>query len=169
MKWALIVFLTSVIVWTQVPQGAAQEVAAPIASSSFLPIDGGPCGHNARVALEANGGALQRVEIPPGVEWSFNETMGSPAALDYVSCSGIPGGYWCDVAARYLQVGKQLGLEPTFQHHGIQLAGVAWSDSIAIWNSGGRGGQDLLLRNETGKTVFLWVEAADGGVIVRGR
>lgn len=171
------VLLVALWLWWGVPQAQQKTAAieptteqpAALASSSFLPIDNGPCGHNARVALGANGGALQQVEIAPGVEWSFNETMGDPAKIAYEVCSGIPGGYWCDVAARYLQVGRGLGLVPTFQHHGIQLAGVAWSDSVAIWNAGGRGGQDLLLRNETGRTAYIWVEAADGGVIVRGR
>lgn len=148
-------------------QPTAQVVV--LASSSFLPIDNGPCGHNAMVALGARNGALQRVEIAPGIEWSFNETVGDPEVLDYVTCSGVPGGYWCDLAARYLQVGRALGLAPTFQHHGIQLAGVEWENSIAIWSNGSRGGQDLLLKNDTGRTVYIWVEAADGGVIVRGR
>ncbi len=132
----------------------------------YLGSDG--CGINARVAVAANSGALKNVVIVPGETWSFNATMGDPQYINYVTCYGVPGGYWCDVAARYLQVGRALGLTPTFQHHGIQLVDVDWEDSVAIWNEGGvaGAGQDLLLTNNTQHTVHMWfIENGETGVI----
>jgi hypothetical protein len=152
--------------WPRVQSSAAQ-------ASAFLPIGADDCGYNATVALQANGGALMDVTIPPGASWSFNAAMGDPARIDYRNCAGVLGGYWCDTAARYLQVARGLGLTPEYEHHGLQLAGVAWEDSIAIWNVGGQFGgageaQDLVLTNTTPYTVRIQARPADGGAIIVG-
>lgn len=152
----------------------AREAQAQPSGVASSPLSlAGDCGHNVRVALDASGGALRRVTIPPGATWSFNATMGNPAAIPYVSYAGVPGGCWCDLAARYAVVGAQLGLVPTFEHHGIALAGVPYEYSVAIWNTGGGAGsagpaQDLELTNTTGRTIVLTAREDGGMVTIEG-
>lgn len=126
---------------------------------------GGPCGHNVSVAAARIG---PQVTIPPGGAWSFNGALGDLAGLDYVDCAGVPGGGWCDLAARYAWAAAQLGARVDFQHHGIQLAGVPWEYSVAIWSSGGPGGQDLTITNTTGRTIALTLRDVGGAVTVEG-
>lgn len=156
------------VVRVDVPRPAPQAV---IATSTPLSL-AGDCGWNVQVALEANGGALWNITIPPGATWSFNATIGHPAAIPYRTAFGVPGGCWCDLAARYLTLGRTAGLVPTFEHHGIQLVGVPWDDSVAIWNLDGTAGsggarQDLELHNPTDQAVVLRAVESNGSVTIQ--
>jgi hypothetical protein len=152
----------------------AAAPAPQVSGNSPIAVDGSDFGHNIRVALEANGGALKDVTIAPGETWSFNAAMGDPELIDYVNVSGVDGGGWCDLAARFIQAARPIvgagGL--VYQHHGIQLNGVSWQDSVAIWNNDGTpgfedGAQDLLITNTTsGVLRFLVSSAGDGFVTV---
>ncbi len=127
----------------------------------------GVCDHNVRAALGARGGALQLVTVAPGETFSFNATMGDPAAVAYDSCGGVPGGGWCNLASRYAEAARAVGLAPRFPHHGIDL-GNGWENAVSIWNIGGRAGtgggaQDLEITNTRPEAVtFRAIETADG-------
>jgi hypothetical protein len=130
-------------------------------------------GWNVAEALDANGGALRDVVIQPGERWSFNATIGNPHRVAYVKYAGVLGGGVCDLAARYLTVGRQLGLTPAFEHHGIQLNGVPWEDSIAIWSTDGSAGsdgvkQDLELTNTLDRPVRLRTVVNGASVTIEG-
>jgi hypothetical protein len=90
------------------PENGAHEATGGIVSNPIA-IAADDCGWNVAAALEANGGALQSVRLAPGDTFSFNATMGDPASIDYRTCAGVPGGNWCNLAARYAQVARALG------------------------------------------------------------
>lgn len=141
------------------------------ASSAPLAL-GGDCDMNIRLALDASGGALRDVTIAPGATWSFNATIGDPTGLPIRPCAGVPGGGWCNLAARYAQVGRALGLTPSFLHHGVDL-GAGPENDVLIWSTDGQPGssggrQDLELTNPTPRPVRLWVRETDGGWVVEG-
>ncbi len=129
-----------------------------------------PCDYNVYVALEANNRALRHVVVPPGSTFSFNQTMGSPDPIPYVTCY-VPGGNWCNLAARYAQAARGLGLIPKFQDHGAGDLGGGPENSVAIWNTDGTAGtngtkQDLEITNTTTSTVHFDVEEAGGKVTI---
>jgi hypothetical protein len=152
-----------------------RSVHKPEFSSPPLDIRG-EMGYNIEIALNANNGALRSVIIRPGETWSFNQTIGHPKNLPRMYyIAGVYGGGWCDLAGRYVQVGRQLGLTPTFeQHGGVALSGLSVADSPYIWNIDGtagnfNGAQDLLLRNNTLNTVTLKaIKVGDSVVIIGG-
>lgn len=146
-----------------VPAPVAQDGAY---ASNPIAIGGDDCGWNIQVALEANGGALQEVRIAPSETFSFNATMGNPDAIPYRTCMGVPGGNWCNLAARYAQVARALGLVPQFQDHGVGDLGGGPENSVAIWNKDGiaGAGQDLLVTNTTDRPVFF-VARSDGATV----
>jgi hypothetical protein len=146
------------------------EMAGAVAST---PIDlGGDCGWNVAAALSANGGALQQVTLAPGETFSFNATMGDPDAAGYRSCAGVPGGNWCNLAARYSQVARALGLAPQFLHHGVNL-GAGIENDVLIWNIGGvpgfeGGRQDLIITNTLDRAVTFQANVDGGSVTITG-
>lgn len=152
---------------------AAGEVAGRSAPIPVSDDRGNPFAYNVKGALDANDGALRRVRIEPGQTWSFNETVGDPERVAYTTYAGVPGGGWCDLAARYIQAARPVLPPEAFQfvHHGLQLANVAWEDSVAIWNIGGRRGfeggrQDLLITNTTDRVMVFEVEDTGSGEVV---
>jgi hypothetical protein len=161
----------------QITLGGQAQLLGPGegAASAFLPLPGdGPFRLNVVAALEANGGALQNVVIPPGGSWSFNRSVGNPGVLTLTTIAGVYGGGWCDLASRYVMALRPLlpAEQINFVRHrdatGIGLAGVADADAVAIWNTNNRGGeQDLLVRNPTRQTLILSASLVEGGVEVR--
>lgn len=145
--------------------------AAPAGSYASTPIDlGGDCGWNVTAALNANGGALQHITLAPGETFSFNATMGDPERASYRTCAGVPGGNWCNLAARYSQVARAMGLVPQFQDHGVGDLGGGPENSVAIWNEDGvaGAGQDLLITNTTDRPVFFVARSDGASVTIEG-
>lgn len=154
------------------PAPAAAVPAGSSASSTPIANGGDDCGYNVAAALAANGGALQQVTIAPGQTFSFNATMGDPARIEYRLCAGVPGGNWCNLAARYSQVARALGLSPQFLHHGVDL-GAGIENDVLIWNIGGaagfeNGGQDLLITNTAARPLHFQAQADTGAVVIIG-
>lgn len=148
--------------------GNAQAISAPITENTS---DG--FGLNVRSALDANNSALRNIIIKDGEQWSFNEAIGNPNDLKLATVSGVYGGGWCDLACRYVQVFKGLGLHLThgtdihsddivfLQHGGISLNSCGFDESPFIWSAGQKGFdngmQDLIINNRTGKTIKIAV------------
>lgn len=136
--------------------------------SNPIEFTGSDFGYNINVALTANGNALRDIRIMPGQSWSFNATVGNPNSISFVNVAGIPGGGWCNLAARYAQAVRTLGIPDNdihFLHHNQDLGGGPEND-VLIWNIGGTPGfaggrQDLVIDNNTGQTIRLWVEQID--------
>lgn len=154
-----------------------QQVTPNVAPSSAitsnpLTVDGGDCGWNIKVALEANNGALQRVQLAPGETFSFNAAMGDPGRIDYRDCGGTPGGNWCNLAARYSQVARAMNLQPRFLHHNQDL-GAGPENDVLIWNIGGipgseNGRQDLEITNTTNAVIVFSARDVGGAVVIDG-
>ncbi len=142
-------------------------------SSNPIALTNDDCGWNLVAALNANGGALQRVTIAPGDVFSFNAAMGDPSVIEYRSCAGIPGGNWCNLAARYAQAARAIGLTPVFQDHGVGDLGAGTENSVAIWNVGGlagfeNGSQDLLIQNTLNQLVTFRAHPQGDSIVVVG-
>lgn len=139
-------------------------------ASNPIAITDDDCGWNVVAALTANSGALQYVRLAPGDVFSFNAIMGDPSAIEYRYCAGVPGGNWCNLAARYAQVARAIGLVPVFQDHGIGDLGAGVENSVAIWNESGiaGAGQDLLIQNTTGKIVTFRAQPQGESVVIIG-
>ncbi len=139
-------------------------------TSNPIALSNDTCGWNVRVALDANSGALQHVILQPNETFSFNATMGDPAVVEYHTCAGVPGGNWCNLAARYAQVARSIGLTPQFQDHGVGDLGAGAENSVAIWNEGGIAGvgQDLLITNTTGRVVTFQAQQHGDSVVIVG-
>ncbi len=157
-----------------------QALSAPI-----LETQDSAFGWNVRAALDANNGALRNITIKDGDQWSFNETMGS-VPVSELKVIVNPGDGWCDLACRYVQVFKALGLRAThgtkmdsndlvyLQHGGIALNSCTMADSPYIWSNGTKGFdnglQDLIVNNRTGKTIVVTVISNnDGTATVAGK
>lgn len=131
-------------------------------------------GINIRAALNANNGALRHVTINPGATWSFNASVGNPNLLVLATIVHAGDG-WCNLAARYAQVGRQAGLLPRFQDHEVGDLGGGPENSVAIWNVEGLPGtidgrQDLELTNPTNQRIVLdAIENNDTVTIVAAR
>lgn len=111
----------------------------------------GCLGTNVRAAMGSSPG-LRDVTIAPGGDWSFNEHW---IIANVVEC-GVIGGGVCNQASRYSYVARQLGLDVQSVYHGFDYDNAVPSvDNVAIWSSGGRGGQDLVIRNTTSQVVRL--------------
>lgn len=131
---------------------------------------GDPCGTNVATALED--GTLRNVRIAPGETWSYNMSWGGHDRL-YYNCAGVYGGNLCNLAARYAQTARALGLTPIFQDHGVGDLGGGPENSVAIWNlNDGPGNHgvalDLLLTNPTSRLVWLRAVDGDGSVVIEG-
>lgn len=165
---------------TKIPFGDAQSVSAPITADR-----GNDFGYNVAQALDNSNGALRNVTIKNGEQWSFNEAMGVPSD-DLKWVSGVWGGGWCDLACRYVQALKGLGLHIThgtqldaddivfLQHGGIHLNNCTVDESPYIWSAGYKGFdnamQDLIVNNRTGKTIrLIAVDNGDGTVSIAGK
>lgn len=156
-------------------QATLSGAAVAVGSKAFLPLPpDGPFRQNVVAALEANGGALKQVVIPPGGRWSFNRAVGDPGLLTLATINGIYGGGWCDLASRYVVALRPI-LPPeaiNFPRHrdvaGIGLAGVADDDAVAIWNTNNRGGeQDLIITNMLDRPIVMAAQLGAAGVEVR--
>ena len=155
------------------PLGAAATGTGTGAAAESNPIavGGDACGWNVQVALDARGGALRSVTLAPGETFSFNATMGDPGAIPYQTCAGVPGGNWCNLAARYAQAARAIGLTPRFHDHGVGDLGGGPENSVAIWNIGGQAGsvgdaQDLEITNTTGRIVTFRARDLGGAVAI---
>lgn len=165
---------------TKVPFGDAQAVSAPITEDT-----GNDFGFNVKAGLDGNNGALRNITIKDGEQWSFNETLGNPN-MPLKNVSGVYGGGWCDLACRYVQVFKGLGLPINhgtdinangavfLQHGGISLNQCSFDESPFIWSAGYKGFdngmQDLVVNNGTGKTIKIAVvDNADGTATIVGK
>lgn len=127
---------------------------------------------NVRAALNARGGALRHTIIRPGQWWSFNAAVGDPSVLAAQLTTIVhPGDGWCNLAARYAQSGRAVGLIPQFQDHLVGDLGGGVENSVAIWNTDGMAGttdgrQDLELYNPTNHDITLDAIERDGQVII---
>lgn len=144
-----------------------QSVSAPISQDSTTDF-----GLNVKSALDARNGALRNITIENGEQWSFNETVGNPDDLQLAVIVNLGDG-WCDLACRYVQVFKGLGLQIShgitmdsndivfLQHGGISLNSCSYDESPYIWSAGYKGFdnsmQDLIINNRTGKTIKIAV------------
>jgi len=106
---------------------------------------------------------LATVTIPPGQEWSFNETVGNPDQYPLVYAYGIYGGGWCDLASRYAELARHLNLERTFVRHSTPLLGVERQDNVSIWNETGLSGQtqDLVIRNTSDLSITFTLTSTE--------
>lgn len=108
--------------------------------------------------------SLREFTIASGRDWSFNEHW----QIDYsagVVCNVFYGGV-CDMAGRYSNAAHKLGLQTDYTYHGINLHNLPKEDSTAIWSTGVRGGQDLVIRNTTDKTAHFRAYVNGGEFIV---
>ncbi len=128
----------------------AQSQPQGVVSAPSLALTG--ClGTNVRAAMDSSPG-LRDVTIAPGSDWSFNEHW---VIANIVEC-GVIGGGVCNQASRYSYVARMLGLDVQSVYHGFDYdPAVPSVDNVAIWSSGGRGGQDVIIRNTTSQTVRL--------------
>jgi hypothetical protein len=153
---------------SQAPRAETAPVQAY--ASNPISIDHSAFGVNVRAALIANGNALQNVTIQPGETWSFNASVGNP---DQLSLATIvhPGDGWCNLAARYAQVARPLGLTPQFEDHHAGDLGGGPENSVAIWNINGQPGsdgekQDLEITNTLQRSVHFQAQQTDAGVVI---
>ena len=170
----------------------AQAVSAPITEDT-----NNDFGFNVRAALDSNNGALRTIVIKSGEQWSFNGAMlrpndkdGNELKLRWVA--NTYGGGWCDLACRYVQVFKGLGLQIKhvplgfsedlpkdgqvvfIQHGGIALNQCSYDESPYIWSDFSAGFhkdmQDLIINNDTGKTIKIGViDNPDGTATIAGK
>jgi hypothetical protein len=106
---------------------------------------------------------LKDVTIPPNTDWSFNENwvIVNPSAH---YCGNINYGGVCDMATRYNIAAKELGLQTMYPRHPGGLNGVDPDDAVVIMSDGSRGGQDLVIVNNTNKTVRMQAQMQEGNV-----
>lgn len=166
------------------PETTAPNIAKPLVASfgptgASVPLRlGGELAFNVNAALNASNGALRDVTIVPGATWSFNATVGDPSQVVVHSIGGVPGGGWCDLAARYVQAVRPLlpSQAVRFVNHvttsGIALADVANEDAVSIWNIDGQPGssgsrQDLEITNTLAHPLhFQVIQQPDGSQLV---
>lgn len=136
-------------------QVVRKGVSAPLGSFTAPPLALTGClGTNVRSAHNSSPG-LHDVSIPPGADWSFNEHWVINGDGTLVDC-GVYGGGVCNQASRWSNVARNLGLEVRSVYHGYIYDGaVPAEDNLAIWSSGVRGGQDLIIVNTSNKTLHL--------------
>ena len=81
----------------------------------------------------------------------------------------VYGGGVCNQASRWSNVARRLGLAVESSYHGyVYDSAVPQEDNLAIWSSGSRGGQDLVIRNTTGKTAHITAVIEGDNYIVKG-
>lgn len=148
----------------------AKAVSAPITTDRSTGF-----GFNVHAALEMNNTALRKVVIKSGDTWSFNEALGKPSTFPELKVvETVYAGGWCDLACRYIQAARGLGLHTQYlQHGGIALNGCTVEDSPYIWTTDGKRGledgrQDLLITNNTVYTVVLEVIEKDNTAVIIG-
>jgi len=109
---------------------------------------------------------LQSITIPNGTDWSFNESWVIVDENNHY-CGTVPYGGVCDMASRYQIAAKEIGLVNDFQRHSGGLNGIDYNDTVVIWSSGNRGGQDLIMKNNTGKTAQIRATIEGDQLIVK--
>lgn len=149
---------------------------APVAQQSQLPtradaqdvqqgLLNGDVGKNVYAALNAHNGAIRHFTIQPGQTWDFGKSIAPVSALGYLpKIAGITGGGWCNLAAMYISVADQLGLESQFPIHSPY-----YGDRFpGIWiNEDGSGGT-LKIYNPLQRAVMFTVSEDNGALIVQG-
>lgn len=168
------------VIWQQpapVPIGAVvpmpveetQPFTPALASDTQTYLLAGDIGINVRAALNANGGALMAFDIAPGDTWSFGRSIAPISALGHLPVVCGPagcyaGGGWCDLAAMYVRVADQLGVESHFPTHGgisdTRFPGILLDE----WGQGG----DLTITNTTTALVSFRVRVNGGALTVEG-
>lgn len=149
------------------PKLAPQPAAGAQDRQSY--VLAGDIGVNVVAALNANGGALQAFTIPPGASWSFGRSIAPISALGHlpVVCGPAgcnPGGGWCDLAAMYVRVCRQLvGCEPQYPAH----SGVNDPNMPGIMLAEDGSGADLIITN-TGSAPLTFGAWQEGGDLVVG-
>jgi hypothetical protein len=98
---------------------------------------------------------LSSVTLPPGATWSFNETVGHPDMYPLITAGGVYGGGWCDLASRYAETARILGLAREFPLHSTPLLEVERQDNVSIWNMDGSATQEQDLRITNTGSFFL--------------
>jgi hypothetical protein len=129
----------------------------------------GDVGVNVRAALAANGGALLGFTISPGATWSFGHAIAPISAMGYlpVVCGPAgcnPGGGWCDLAAEYVKVADQLGLQSTFPAH----IGVSDTRFPGILLDENGDGGDLTITNTTPAPATFRARVEGDSLIIEG-
>ena len=129
--------------------------------------DGDDCTWNAQVGIQY--GSLSNIVIMPGDSWSYNNAVGVPRITPYRMCAGILAGYLCNLASRYAQVGRQLGLTVQLYDHGFDLgAGRENSTAILMDDDGNTiDNQDLILYNPLNRPVRLSI-VGEGMIYIQG-
>ena len=145
------------------PQTEEPPSRALIQSSPMDASGNDSCSYNVRLVMEN----FRHISIAPGQSWSFGQTIGNPLDYPYQVCAGVPGGNWCNFAAMFARVGKDMGLDVNFQDHGVGDLGQGADVSVAIWNSDGVWSQDLILTNTSNRAVSLEL-LGDDSIIVTG-
>jgi hypothetical protein len=150
----------------QKEQDTTRGVLVPVDSYKTPPISLGGCkGVNIRSAINSTKAFQGELVLPPGADWSFNGTW----LIDentLVVC-GVYGGGVCSLAAGYSNAARHIGLVTVYHHHGIIFEpGLDYEDQTAIWSSGKRGGQDLVLKNTTNRTAHLLPQIVGGNLVV---
>jgi hypothetical protein len=151
------------------PVAVSQPGTATSYSAPVLQVSGTGCLDTNVTSAHNHSPGLQNVVIPPGTDWSFNEHWN--IAPDLVNCpgQGFSGGGVCNQASRYSNVARALGLQVQSQYHGfIYDTAVPREDNLAIMSSGGRGGQDLVIRNDSNRTVLITAVLSGGQLFVSG-
>lgn len=135
------------------------KVNPPNTTLESVPLALNGClGTNVRDAY-ALSATLQNVTIRPNSDWSFNENW-KIGDLNTHICGVVYGGI-CDMAARYVNIARKLGITVKIARHTdnkgnyIKLDNVDYEDSVGIWSDGTRDGGDALIINNTSKTVRL--------------
>lgn len=126
--------------------------------SNVLDATGGDdCTWNAQVAIQY--GNLSDIRIAPGDSWSYNKSVGVPRTTPYRYCAGYVAGYLCNLASRYAQTARLMGLTVQLYDHGIDLgAGRENSTAILMDDDGNTiDNQDLIIYNGNSRTVRLYI------------
>ncbi len=116
---------------------------------------------NMAVALAANGNKLRHEHIiMPGERWSWGEQLGDIDVLlpKLQPASGVLGGGWSDLAARYSSVWEGLGLKAEYQRSQRPLIDIEPSQSPMLWLGDPTGNADVVLVNDGPSPVALSTE-----------
>lgn len=98
---------------------------------------------------------LEHVTLVPGETWSFNATVGHPDMYPLITAGGVYGGGWCDLASRYAELARVLGLSREFPLHSTPLLEVERQDNVSIWNMDGSATQEQDLRITNTSSFFI--------------
>jgi Peptidase family M23 len=172
-------------VYEEIRSQVAQEQAKPIQielptslpsshqvyTSPALTSEQGCVWTNTLAAAQHNEG-LRHITLKPGESWSHNEAWASGEGQ--VWCGAILAGGQCDMAGRYLNVAHQMGLQDgsdlLWANHNTDLPHLDYADEVVIDTEeyGTRNGADLVIVNNTQKTLRMEAQAVGESFTVRG-